>query len=146
MVSQRDDELEQLLTQVTFGYGCDCSRCQGLRQTIRDYVAAAEQRGWDLAHEPAKCGHARANYKDPKYGTPDYQGEEECEFCTALAGGVPLETAKRIEKLSYWLGYYRGHPGVTYVVDDGGRMLHGEQEVKVALEQARKYGYGGDDE
>lgn len=41
--------------------------------------------GWELAHEPAECGHARANWKDPKFGTPDYRGQERCEFCDALA-------------------------------------------------------------
>lgn len=40
--------------------------------------------GSDLAHEPAKCGHARANYKDPSFGTPAYQGNERCEFCEAV--------------------------------------------------------------
>jgi hypothetical protein len=59
---------------------------------IRALYAAAKQggweEGWDRAHEPAKCGHARANYKDPKYGTPEYKGEEECEFCAALAAAL----------------------------------------------------------
>lgn len=40
--------------------------------------------GWDVAHEPAPCGHARANWKDPEYGTDDYKGNEVCEFCDAL--------------------------------------------------------------
>ena len=38
-----------------------------------------------LAHESAGCGHARANWKDPKWGTTEYTGEERCEFCYALA-------------------------------------------------------------
>jgi hypothetical protein len=37
--------------------------------------------GWQTAHESAPCGHARANIRDPKFGTWDYQGEERCEMC-----------------------------------------------------------------
>ena len=40
---------------------------------------------WNLAHEPAKCGHARANWKDPQWGTPAYKGNEKCEACQAIA-------------------------------------------------------------
>ena len=40
---------------------------------------------WDICHEASECGHARANRKDPKYGTPEYKGEEKCEFCEKLA-------------------------------------------------------------
>jgi uncharacterized protein YuzE len=36
------------------------------------------------ATNPAACGHARANWKDPKWGTSEYRGEERCEFCEAL--------------------------------------------------------------
>ena len=48
---------------------------------------AAWEDGWELAHEPARCGHARANYKDPNYGTADYRGEEKCEFCSGVERG-----------------------------------------------------------
>ena len=48
-----------------------------------DWTKDAEA-AWSLAHEPAKCGHARANCKDPKFGTPEYEGNEKCEFCAAL--------------------------------------------------------------
>ena len=40
--------------------------------------------GFTMAHELAGCGHARANWKDPNYGTAEYEGEERCEFCEAL--------------------------------------------------------------
>lgn len=39
---------------------------------------------WELAHDTAGCGHARANWKDPKYGTPEYDGDERCEVCELL--------------------------------------------------------------
>lgn len=55
----------------------------------------AWEEGWNLAHEPAKCGHARANYKDPNFGTPEYRGDEKCEFCAALAAKI----ADAIDKL-----------------------------------------------
>lgn len=42
------------------------------------------EEGWTAAHENAPCGHARANWKDPNFGTPEYAGEEQCEFCTEL--------------------------------------------------------------
>ena len=45
--------------------------------------------GFTMAHEPAGCGHARANWKDPNFGTPEYDGREECEFCSALAALEP---------------------------------------------------------
>ena len=45
------------------------------------------ERGWMAAHENAPCGHARANWKDPKYGTREYEGEERCEFCDATRNG-----------------------------------------------------------
>lgn len=41
--------------------------------------------GWDMAHESLLCGHARANLRDPKYGTTAYQGEERCEMCALRA-------------------------------------------------------------
>lgn len=57
----------------------------------------AFEAGWDLAHEPARCGHARANWKDPNYGTPKYKGHEKCEFCAALkaAASYPSGYAHR---------------------------------------------------
>ena len=45
---------------------------------------AAWEEGWSLAHEPARCGHARANWKDPNWGTAEYEGAEKCEFCEAV--------------------------------------------------------------
>jgi hypothetical protein len=39
---------------------------------------------WNMAHSPAPCGHARANWKDPNFGKPEYQGDERCEICAAL--------------------------------------------------------------
>ena len=45
----------------------------------------AEEVGWDRAHESATCGHARANYRDPQWGTPEYAGNERCEFCDAVS-------------------------------------------------------------
>lgn len=47
-------------------------------------LEAQIQATWDTAHEPAKCGHARANWKDPKYGTPEYDGDERCEVCAEI--------------------------------------------------------------
>jgi len=47
------------------------------------------EEGWSVAHEPASCGHARANWKDPSYDTPEYDGDEKCEFCAALAPSSP---------------------------------------------------------
>lgn len=58
-----------------------CAKCGEPNESL---LRAFEQ-GFQLAHEPAECGHARANYKDPKFGTPEYHGEEQCEFCAALA-------------------------------------------------------------
>lgn len=50
--------------------------------------------GWNRAHEPANCGHARANYKDPKWGSPEYRGEERCEFCAAVAAATETVATK----------------------------------------------------
>ena len=61
-----------------------------------DWTWTAEaEAAWNLAHEPAKCGHARANYKDPKWGTPEYDGDEKCEFCVALRESGAQVTALR---------------------------------------------------
>ena len=60
-----------------------------IAQAIREAESAAYARGFVeaecLDYEPAKCGHARANWKDPNWGTPDYKGEEKCEACAAVA-------------------------------------------------------------
>ena len=40
--------------------------------------------GWSAAHEPARCGHACGNWKDPKFGTPEYNGDERCEVCEEI--------------------------------------------------------------
>ena len=45
--------------------------------------------GWETAHAPAACGHARANWKDPKFGTPKYNGEEKCEICESILALAP---------------------------------------------------------
>lgn len=52
-------------------------------QRIRDEVEIFHE-GFATAHENAGCGHARANWRDPNYGTDNYRGEERCEFCDAL--------------------------------------------------------------
>ncbi len=55
--------------------------------------------GFQMAHDPAKCGHARANYKDPAWGTPEYAGNEQCEACAAVqaertrCAGIARQTA-----------------------------------------------------
>lgn len=49
---------------------------------------------WNLAHEPARCGHARANWKDPEWGTPAYKGHEKCEACQTIA--VERENVKEM--------------------------------------------------
>ncbi len=54
------------------------------RQHTKETEEKAWEEGWSLAHEPAKCGHARANYKDPKWGTSEYQGDEKCEACAQI--------------------------------------------------------------
>ena len=41
--------------------------------------------GWAAGHEPAACGHARANRKDPMFGTQEYEGNEHCEVCELIA-------------------------------------------------------------
>ena len=51
--------------------------------------------GFTMAHENAPCGHARANLKDPNFGTPEYDGDERCEFCAALS---PPPTPERVLK------------------------------------------------
>lgn len=65
----------------------------------------AAEATWRRAHEPAKCGHARVHWRDPKYGTPDYRGEEKCEVCEALRKIEVLERErdelKRIRHLLF---------------------------------------------
>jgi len=54
-----------------------------LRAEVKWRIQEAKE-AWKIAHEPAKCGHARANWKDPKYGTPEYDGDERCEVCAEV--------------------------------------------------------------
>ena len=65
-----------------------------LRDAIADMVKSiwliGYNGGFEIAHEPAPCGHARGNWKDPVYGTPEYDGDERCEACAA----VQVETAR----------------------------------------------------
>ena len=56
--------------------------CQPLTDPPDDYSRGYHD-GWAAAHAPAKCGHAAANWKDPKFGTPEYDGDERCEICAA---------------------------------------------------------------
>ena len=55
-----------------------------LAQKRKDSIAQAKEIE-DRLHAPASCGHARANWKDPKFGTPEYRGEEQCEVCVLVA-------------------------------------------------------------
>ena len=41
--------------------------------------------GWHAAHEAAPCGHAHVHWRDPNWGTPDYDGDETCDVCDAEA-------------------------------------------------------------
>ena len=54
--------------------------------TLIRLLAAVSNDGFELAHESAKCGHARANYRDPKYirGMSTESDSSKCEFCEAL--------------------------------------------------------------
>ncbi len=63
-----------------------------------DLFKQQQERGWNLAHEPAKCGHARANYKDPDFGTPDYGGNEKCEVCELLEQSIPVAEVREMLK------------------------------------------------
>jgi hypothetical protein len=75
---------------------CSLNTAEFIMEGIDPYVSELQKEkekfkeigfreGWRLAHEPARCGHARANYKDPKYGTLEYQGDEKCEACSLFA-------------------------------------------------------------
>ncbi len=67
-------------------------------------------RGWQMAHESAGCGHARANWRDPKYGTLDYDGAEFCEMC------VLTTQFERLQKsLERWRPFLGGIPFPNYV-------------------------------
>ena len=50
---------------------------------------------WEVAHSPAQCGHARANWKDPKFGTPEYDGDERCEVCSEVRRLRPAKKGKK---------------------------------------------------
>jgi hypothetical protein len=63
---------------------------------IYQAVLKIHNAGFELAHESAKCGHARANYRDPNYKKGDTECDcSKCEFCEALAAQpVPAEGAQ----------------------------------------------------
>lgn len=73
------------------------------RQLACEFRAYAES-VWDLAHSAAQCGHARANWKDPQFGTKEYMGDERCEACAALT-----EQAREIERLKAELRAWDTH-------------------------------------
>jgi hypothetical protein len=53
---------------------------------IYQAVLKIHNAGFELAHELAKCGHARANYRDPNYKKGDTECDSsKCEFCVAIA-------------------------------------------------------------
>jgi len=56
--------------------------------------------GFELAHESAKCGHARANYRDPNYKPRDTECDSsKCEFCAALAARASVESGERLREV-----------------------------------------------
>ncbi len=71
-----------------------------------DDYARGYRDGWATAHEPASCGHARANWKDPLFGTPQYRGQEKCEICEAAPSKseavADAERLKLADKLENW--------------------------------------------
>ena len=68
------------------------------RPLLTKEQADAWEDGWSLAHEAARCGHARANWKDPNWGTPEYKGDEKCEACAAVAKA----RAEAFEEAARW--------------------------------------------
>lgn len=53
-----------------------------LRYSMAERDIKARTEGFELAHELAKCGHARANYRDPNYKSGDTECDSsKCEFC-----------------------------------------------------------------
>ena len=93
LCAEAADEIERLLAQ----FDELDAKIEGLENHIISLEQDAElpedeysyrvgfDEGFTMAHEPAGCGHARANWKDPNYGTPEYDGNEQCEFCAAQA-------------------------------------------------------------
>jgi hypothetical protein len=100
VVKARDNALFEFV--VLYGHGPDPSWQLQFDPIYLKHLARAieqaEARGWSLAHGAAQCGHARANYKDPLYGTAEYQGNERCEACAAEARGFAagIEKAAKI--------------------------------------------------
>ena len=43
-----------------------------------------EGMGFEEAHELRPCGHSRGDYRDPKYGTSEYAGDERCVACDQI--------------------------------------------------------------
>jgi hypothetical protein len=59
---------------------------QALLPALEQQLIQKWTEGFELAHELAKCGHARANYRDPNYKTSDAECDSsKCEFCEAIA-------------------------------------------------------------
>jgi hypothetical protein len=78
-----------------------CVVCELLRKAKLE----GEEFMWNLAHEPARCSHARANWKDPEWGTPAYKGKEKCEACQAISAQRDW-VAKRLRHIAD--GYEEG--------------------------------------
>lgn len=68
---------------------CDCGldlaqELTGIKEKGESQLDPEFERGWALAHESAKCGHARANWRDSNYGSEAYSGDEKCEVCAEM--------------------------------------------------------------
>lgn len=62
--------------------------------TLTSLLANERNEGFELAHESAKCGHARANYRDLNYKRGDAECDSsKCEFCEALLAAQPPAVA-----------------------------------------------------
>jgi len=51
---------------------------------IKVEIVRIQNIGFENAHELRKCGHSVGDYRDPKYGTPEYDGDEECVGCQSV--------------------------------------------------------------
>ena len=86
---------EEVLADVTMADAETIDAVRTLRHVAADWQRQAESNpqswrhgyaaGWAAGHEPATCGHARANRKDPMFGTQEYEGNEHCEVCELIA-------------------------------------------------------------
>lgn len=112
---------------------------KGYDQDIRIIAQAireAEQRIWSLAHDPAKCGHARANYKDPNYGTPEYHGDEKCDACEAEKRGM-LRAAEIVDRQAEDEGlWFQAQTASEAYLQQELRRLHAAIEGKTPEECA----------